>query len=236
MKNKITYLSEIIEALNHYNGIATLKEINEYILKSNKLPSIKTNKNWKRNVSAEIQRHSSDTSSYRGSSDIFYSVYGLHEGCWGLRNFRDKNILEDRIENKIKTDITLNNTDKVMLIKARIGQGIFRERLISKYRKCIVTGIENHTLLIASHIKPWRYSDNFGRLSSENGLLFSPLYDKLFDIGFMTFNKSGYMILSDKLGEDKNRIIFDRNYKYIINPSAQLKENLEYHNDVIFQK
>lgn len=240
METKVTYLSEIIEAITHYEGVATLKEINEYILNRNMLSAIKTNPNWEKNVSATIQRHSSDSSSYNGSSDIFYSVYGLYEGCWGLRSFINMtdsnyiNPLENRIVNRIKTDISLTSTEVEMLLKARVGQGSFREKLINKYKKCIITGIENKTLLFASHIKPWRISNNQERLSSENGLLLSPLYDKLFDKGFITFNKEGYMILSDKLGKDKYRIDFDEHIKYIVNPSIELKNNLQYHNDVIF--
>ena len=39
----MTYLSEIENALRFFDGCASLKEINEYIEKQNKLPYIKTN-------------------------------------------------------------------------------------------------------------------------------------------------------------------------------------------------
>ncbi len=73
-------------------------------------------------------------------------------------------------------------------MKSRVGQGDFRKSLIEKYDgKCVVTGIDLTKLLIASHIKPWRISDNKERLSSENGLLLSANLDKLFDSGLITF-------------------------------------------------
>ncbi len=32
-----------------------------------------------------IENHSSDSKSYKGQQDIFYSVNGIGEGVWGLR-------------------------------------------------------------------------------------------------------------------------------------------------------
>lgn len=55
------------------------------------------------------------------------------------------------------------------------------------------------SLLLASHIKPWRSASNYERLSSENGLLLSPLYDKLFDIGLITFDDNMKILISNKL-------------------------------------
>ena len=96
--------------------------------------------------------------------------------------------------------------------------------------------MENPSLLIASHIKPWRLANNEERLSVENGILLSPLYDKLFDKGLLTFDKNMRVVLSDKLGNDKNKIVYDTTRIYIINPSIELSCNMEYHRDVIFQK
>ena len=45
-------------------------------------------------------------------------------------------------------------------------------------------------MLIASHIKPWAKCDsNNKRIDKYNGLLLTPTYDKLFDIGFITIEK-----------------------------------------------
>ncbi len=43
MNNRITYLSEIIFALKYYNGMAWLKEINQFIESRNVLPYLQTN-------------------------------------------------------------------------------------------------------------------------------------------------------------------------------------------------
>lgn len=243
MDNKVTYLSEIISALKHYDGMASLKEINSYIEKKNILPSIHTNSNWTKNVSAVIQRHCSQTKSYTSGADIFYSVYGLGEGFWGLKemsdnafnNYETSPIIKRQIK-KIIEDSKIKNTEKEIIIKARIGQGLFRQQLLDKYHnRCIITGISEANLLVASHIKPWRSANNIERISSENGLLLSPLYDKLFDLGFITFNNDMQIMVSRKLSEENVKIInIDCQKIYINNPSIELRENMYYHREKVF--
>lgn len=239
----ITYLSEIINALEQLNGCGSLQEINEYIEKSDTLPAIHTNKHWKDNVRATIQRHCSATVSYRGSSDVFYSVYGLGEGYWGLNSMKESTLkqavipIEQRIEESIFDDKKISATEKEMLVKARIGQGTFREKLINKYNKCIITGIADRRLLLASHIKPWRSANNIERLSEENGLLLSPLYDKLFDIGLITFDQNMKVIISPQVNKnDISKLSLDTDFSYIKSPSNDLKINMEYHRDIIFRR
>ena len=48
--------------------------------------------------------------------------------------------------------------------------------------------INEESLLIASHIKPWAVSDSKERIDPNNGFILSPLYDKLFDRGYITFS------------------------------------------------
>lgn len=52
------------------------------------------------------------------------------------------------------------------------------------------------TLLIASHIKPWRLCNNSERLDGNNGLLLSPHIDRLFDQGWITFSNNGDLMCS----------------------------------------
>lgn len=82
MNKDVTYLSEIISALRHYGGMASLKEINTYIENHNTLPNIQTNPKWTNNVSAVIQRNCSQTKSYRGGADIFF-LYTVWEKAFG---------------------------------------------------------------------------------------------------------------------------------------------------------
>lgn len=76
-----------------------------------------------------------------------------------FRLFRNTEFVDTIDTNEAKNVIDrydlLETTEKDELIKSRLGQGIFRKRLIEKYNsRCIITGINEKRLLIASHIKP----------------------------------------------------------------------------------
>lgn len=92
-------------------------------------------------------------------------------------------------------------TEKRDLVNCRIGQGEFRRQLISYWKGCAATGYRNTRLLVASHIKPWRSSNNNERLNVYNGLLLNPNLDKAFDLGYIGFRKSGRICISRELEE-----------------------------------
>ncbi len=108
--------------------------------------------------------------------------------------------------NKIESDKNLSPTEKVVLKKARLGQGKFRRDIIGLWGKCSITEVDNVEFLIASHIVPWKEANNEERLDPYNGLLLAPNYDKLFDKGFISFEECGKIILSKKL----DRRIYER--------------------------
>lgn len=138
-------------------------------------------------------------------------------------------------ENAIRNDISILETDRDQLVKARIGQGIFRDKLIAKYSACIISGISDDRLLVASHVKPWIVSNNVERLDVENGLLLSSLYDKMFDIGLITFENNGKIQISSSIKEsDRQKFGLNTNICYDLKVTDSLKEHLEYHRDVIF--
>ncbi|MET4138430.1 HNH endonuclease [Pedobacter sp. UYP1] len=98
-----------------------------------------------------------------------------------------------------------------------------------------MTNIQIPEILKASHIKPWKDSNNIDRLDPYNGLLLTPNMDSLFNLGFITFENDGQIELSKKVNdhigalhlypEMKLRNVFVDNIKY-----------LEYHRDKIFLK
>lgn len=85
----------------------------------------------------------------------------------------------------------------------RVGQNIFRERLIKYWQgRCPLSGVGDNALLRASHIKPWRDCENDDeRLDVHNGLLLSALWDAAFDSGLVTFDDDGSPIFSECLSE-----------------------------------
>ena len=61
------------------------------------------------------------------------------------------------------------------------------------------TGVASPAFLRASHIKPWRACETAEeRLDPYNGLALAPHIDQLFDQGYITFDTSGSLILSDE--------------------------------------
>lgn len=130
----------------------------------------------------------------------------------------------------------LDATERDAIVKSRIGQGLFKNKLLEKYNsRCIITGISTKRLLIASHIKPWAVCNNDERLSEENGLLLSPTFDKLFDCGLISFSDAGKIIISSQLNpSDVVKLNIDSEQTYDLKISYQLKQHLEYHRDTIF--
>ena len=128
------------------------------------------------------------------------------------------------------------STERVAVATSRRGQGVFRDGLFRLWQGCAVTGYERPSILIASHIKPWKNANDNERLNSLNGLLLQPNLDKLFDKGFVTFANDGSMIKSrylqctelEKLGVNRDaklRRIFEG-----------MEQFLEYHRDVEFER
>lgn len=103
---------------------------------------------------------------------------------------------------RIESDESIPETQRLQLTRARVGQGVFRTRVILLDHACRVTGITDTRLLIASHIKPWREASNAERLSGYNGLLLSPHVDALFDEQFITFEDDGRMRVHPSLSRD----------------------------------
>ena len=108
----------------------------------------------------------------------------------------DLEFWESKMESDIVSDTSVIETEKLSIVKARVGQGVFRERVSLIEKKCRITGVDNPVHLIASHCKPWRDSNNQERLDGENGLLLTPSIDHLFDRGFIGFENNGRLIIS----------------------------------------
>lgn len=111
--------------------------------------------------------------------------------------------LDDLVERSILDDASLDNTIREQLTRARRGQGLFRKRVLDVEPICRITGVQEPTLLIASHIKPWRACGTAAeRLDGYNGLMLAPHADFLFDRGLIGFEEDGRALFSSQLQED----------------------------------
>jgi hypothetical protein len=127
----------------------------------------------------------------------------------------DLDFWEQKLEQDLIKDSSVTDTERLAIIRARTGQGLFKDRVRMIESKCRVTGVENPVHLVASHCKPWRDSTNEERLNGENGLLLTPSIDHLFDRGFVGFEDNGRLIVSpvahrpsiDRMGIDTSAVI-----------------------------
>ncbi|MCB5198879.1 HNH endonuclease [Loktanella sp. TSTF-M6] len=80
-------------------------------------------------------------------------------------------------------------------------------RVLTAYKRCLVTGLSETALLVASHIKPWRdcRENPDDCLNPDNALLLSPNWDTLFDKGFISFADGGALLISKRLSEASRR-------------------------------
>jgi putative restriction endonuclease len=134
-------------------------------------------------------------------------------------------------------ELIQNEAEKVILSKARIGQGEYRKKLLELCPFCPITLVSDDRLLIASHIKPWAVSNDFEKTDPKNGFMLTPTFDFLFDRGFLSFTDDKKTILSpflsnmtySKLGISDNKLIN-------LLPIEGREEYLEYHRKTILKK
>ena len=131
----------------------------------------------------------------------------------------------------------VGDTTRRQVIEARVGQGIYRERLLAKWdNACAVTGLATPDFLVASHARPWKGATNAERLDGDNGLPLLPNLDKLFDKGFITFEDDGVIRISSVLPpEAYGPMGVDPTMTLVkpLNPAQ--KGYMKYHRDNVFK-
>lgn len=130
--------------------------------------------------------------------------------------------------------LNLQGKEREALIKTRVGQGIFRDLLFSRYSGCCLCGVNKPQLLVASHIKPWGKCNPDEKLDVNNGFLLCPSHDKLFDLGYITFSDDGTIIISKELGII-NQLFMNINDSTKITLTEKNKKYLEYHREYVFK-
>lgn len=171
-------------------------------------------------------------------STIFY---------WKL--FADFEAISDKKEALVYTYGKKNNKKNIVvkppkesdyqkeIRKAREGQGIYRAKLLDECPFCPFTKISDERLLIASHIKPWAIATDEERVDPKNGFILSPLYDKLFDRGLMSFTNERKVILSNWISPaNKDRLrIKHGQFIQSLPMDEERKAYLEFHRNFVFK-
>lgn len=147
-----------------------------------------------------------------------------------LKDFTQVDLQQDI--NQIMDDPRLTPTEKEILVKTRMGQGTYRRQLIDLWHGCAVTGYCNTQMLVASHIKPWRASTPDEKLDKYNGLLLVVNLDKAFDLGFISFDEKGRVMIASVL-ESPDVLGIEENMSVSLLPAHQ--NYLGYHRAELFK-
>lgn len=182
------------------------------------------------------------------ASRLDEQIWNEFNGNWNELAYESERLIAELegkgIENNILENIKipLGSVNEVT-VKQRVNQSFFRSAVLTSYNNtCCITGINNKSLLIASHIKPWSKSNDMEKTNPCNGICLNALHDKAFDKGFITITPNYYLHISDDISDIYDGEAIDRFFYYykdkkinVPEKFAPNKEYLEYHNDVIFQ-
>jgi putative restriction endonuclease len=144
--------------------------------------------------------------------------------------------LDDIEEARLQQRADLDPAEKEVLIRARRGHGRFRQDLERIEIGCRLTGVIDRRHLRASHIKPWRVSNDDEKRDPNNGVLLSPHIDHLFDRGYISFTDAGDMLVSKYLNPV---VLSDWGLTGPTKPkpfNAKQCVYVEYHRDHVFEK
>ena len=90
---------------------------------------------------------------------------------------------------------------------ARKGQEKYREQVFNRYSYCVVTHVTDPNLLVACHIKGYAECNLDEQYDKFNGLTMTPTIHSLFDMGYLTFDDNGKMVLSDFFRNNDRRCL-----------------------------
>ena len=119
----------------------------------------------------------------------------------------------------------------------RVGHEEYRRKLLEQCPFCPVTMISDERLLIASHIKPWAASSDEEKIDPYNGYMLSPMIDKLFDKGFITFTEGRHIVLSEFISNRTWGLINlrDDTFYQALPMDDKRKEYLKFHHESVFK-
>ena len=123
--------------------------------------------------------------------------------------------------------------------QVRTFQSGFRAACMEVHgHRCVLTGVDDPVMLVASHIKPVR--DCMGNREEAcdplNGLVLETRFDRLFDQGLIGFESDGRMVVSPKLSPNYIRATGLDTTLNLGELHAKTKSYLAYHRKCVFQK
>ncbi len=117
------------------------------------------------------------------------------------------------------------------------AQATYRKKLLEDCPFCPITKISDERLLVASHIKPYAVAEDSEKFDPKNGFVLSPLYDRLFDQGFISFDDRKRMLVSNWISPANQEHCHIKNGLYVqMLPLDEKREfYLQYHRKYVFK-
>ena len=118
-----------------------------------------------------------------------------------------------------------------------VAQKRYRDRLLEECPYCPITKISDERLLLASHIKPYSVSEDSEAFDPKNGFILSPLYDRLFDQGFISFDDKKCMMVSNWISPSNQTKCNIKNGFYIqsLPLDDEREKYMQYHRQFVFK-
>lgn len=125
-------------------------------------------------------------------------------------------------------------TTRQALANKRVNTQTFRALVLARDQsRCCLCDINDERLLVCSHIKPWSTGED--RLDMNNALTLCRMHDALFDRGFISFDDTGRLLMSDELVMlSKTLKPFLRGSANTISVNSRMTEYLKYHRKNVF--
>lgn len=181
-------------------------------------------------IRARLQESCPQSGQFTGRRSLFRRISPVEtrEGLWSLLEQANTPLRDNMLDDLKNIGLSQGDeeTERTTLAQARIGQGKFRRDLCVAWNSaCAVTNIAIPELIRASHIKPWRESNNEERLDPNNGLLLMANIDAAFDKYLISFEDNGSMIFSRELGENPHLLLGIQENASINRPLNQQQKN-----------
>ena len=143
-----------------------------------------------------------DPQTLRGVRRLTHESATLLNDVLSKGNTTDKDVEADLEEQTIRQRTDIGLADRLNLIAARRGQGLYRDNVRDVESFCRITGLAAPDHIRASHIKPWCKCTDAEKLDGSNGLFLSPHIFHLFDRGYISFSDAGDLVVSELLAAD----------------------------------
>lgn len=182
------------------------------------------------------------------TSRLDKEIWDEFNSNWEELAFQSENLIAQFGNKTIEEvfDIDISNLpvghERESLVKVRVNQIFFRQSVLSIYGgRCCITGLDMPSLLVASHIVPWRNDEN-NRTNPQNGLCLNSLHDRAFDKGLITITTDFKVKISTYLRKSGSKEFIKDFFLGYDNQEISLpdkfrpdREFLTFHNREVFE-